>query len=105
MLETTVCYLAKSLSETKNIRVNSVGAGPLKTSASAGIPDYINNYLYAEALTLDKCALQTSEVASTLIFLLSELSKGINAQNIIIDKGMSSNYFDQDIVNKFSQSI
>ena len=33
--------------------LNSVNAGPLKTSASAGIPGYLVNYLYAEKLTYE----------------------------------------------------
>lgn len=103
MLETSVCYLAKSFSEFSKIRFNSVGAGPLKTSASAGIPDYIDNYLYSEELTLRKKNLETSEVANTITYLLTDLSSGINAQNIIIDAGMSSNYFDQKIVKKFTK--
>ena len=101
MLGAAVCYLAKSMSY-KNIRVNSVGAGPLKTSASAGIPGYIENYLFAEALTMRKEALKTTEIAETIKFLLSDISSGINAQNIIVDAGMNSNYFDQDIVKKFN---
>ena len=101
MLEVTACYLAKSLSKYQ-IRVNSVGAGPLKTSASAGIPGYIENYLYAEALTMRKESLKTQEVAQTISFLLQNISSGINAQNIIIDAGMNSNYFDQDIVKKYN---
>jgi enoyl-[acyl-carrier protein] reductase I len=103
MLEATVCFLAKSLSIQKNIRVNSIGAGPLKTSASAGIPDYIDNYLYSEALTMRKESLKTKEVANTALFLLSPSSSGINAENIIVDNGMNSNYFDQDIVKKFAK--
>ncbi len=98
MLENSVCYIAKAFSEFSNIRVNSIGAGPLKTSASAGIPNYIENYLYAEKLTLRKKNLGTSEVANTALFLLSDLSSGINAQNIVVDAGMSVNYFDQEIV-------
>ncbi len=105
MLETTVPYLAKSFSEFSKVRVNSVGSGPLKTSASAGIPDYIDNYLYSEALTLRKENLSTQEVANTIIFLLSPLSSGINAENIIIDAGMSANYFDQKIVKNFAKSL
>ena len=103
MLESTACYLAKSFSEFSNIRVNSVGAGPLKTSASAGIPDYIENYLYSQALTMRKDGLKTKEVANTIAFLLSPLSSGINAENIVIDLGMNSNYFDQDVVKSFSK--
>jgi enoyl-[acyl-carrier protein] reductase I len=103
MLETTVAYLAKSLSEFSNMRVNSIGAGPLKTSASAGIPDYIENYLYSEALTMRKDSLKTPEVANTALFLLSPLASGINAENIIVDCGMNANYFDQTVVKKFSE--
>lgn len=102
MLDATVPYLAKSFSETGRIRVNAVGAGPLKTSASAGIPNYIDNYLYAEALTLRKKALETQEVANTVAFLLSERSSGINATTVLVDAGMSCNYFDQEVVAKFS---
>lgn len=103
MLEATVPYLAKSLSLDSNIRVNAVGAGPLKTSASAGIPDYINNYLFAEALTLRKGALATQEVANTIVYLLSPRSSGINASTLLVDAGISCNYFDQEIVKKFNQ--
>ncbi len=103
MLDATVPFLAKSFSEFSNIRVNAVGAGPLKTSASAGIPDYIDNYLFAEELTLRKEALETQEVANTICFLLSERSSGINASTVIVDAGMSSNYFDQNIVKAFAK--
>jgi enoyl-[acyl-carrier protein] reductase I len=104
MLESTVCFLAKSFSEFSNIRVNSVGAGPLKTSASAGIPDYIDNYLYSSALTMRKEGLKTVEVANTITFLLSPMSSGVNAENIIVDLGMNSNYFDQDIVKTYAKN-
>jgi enoyl-[acyl-carrier protein] reductase I len=99
-LDATVAFLAKSLSEMSKARVNAVCAGPLKTSASAGIPGYVNNYLFAEQLTLRKAALKTEEVANTVLFLLSPASGGINATGIVVDAGMSCNYFDQDVVNK-----
>ncbi|MGD0280382.1 MAG: SDR family oxidoreductase [Smithella sp.] len=97
-LDATVAFLAKSLSEISKIRVNAVCAGPLKTSASAGIPGYVDNYLFAEQLTLRKAALKTDEVANAVIFLLSPVSSGINATGIVVDAGMSCNYFDQKIV-------
>lgn len=103
MLDASVAYLAKSLSKTSRIRVNAVGAGPLKTSASAGIPDYIDNYLFAEAMTLRKKALQTQEVANTVAYLLSEASSGINATTVLVDAGMSCNGFDQDVVKRFAR--
>ncbi|MFP5459363.1 MAG: enoyl-ACP reductase [Bacteriovoracia bacterium] len=102
MLDATVPYLAKALSTDSQIRVNAVGAGPLKTSASAGIPNYVENYLFAEALTLRKAALETQEVANTVAFLLSPRSSGINATTVVVDAGMSCNGFDQDVVKRFN---
>lgn len=104
-LDSTVAFLAKSLSESSAIRVNSVCAGPLKTSASAGIPGYVNNYLFAEQLTLRKKALKTEEVANTVVFLLSPMSSGINATGVVVDAGMSCNYFDQNVVNTVADHI
>jgi len=104
MLETTCAYLAKSFSEFSKVRFNSVGAGPLKTSASAGIPNYIENYLYSEELTLRKKNLSTEEVANTAAFLLTPLSSGINASNILVDAGMRANYFDQQVVKAHAKS-
>jgi enoyl-[acyl-carrier protein] reductase I len=97
-LDSSVCFLAKSLSGEKNIRVNAVGASLLKTSSSAGIPGYIEPYLYAEKATLRKKALQTEEVANIAAFLLSPRASGINAQTVVTDAGMSVNYFDKEIV-------
>ncbi|MBT3668375.1 MAG: SDR family oxidoreductase [Opitutae bacterium] len=97
-LDANVRYLAKSFSHDSETRFNSVNAGPLKTSASAGIPGYLVNYLYAEKLTFRKKALATTEVANLATFLLSPRSSGINGQGIIIDAGMGLNYFDGDIV-------
>lgn len=97
-LESAARFLAKSLSATSEIRVNVVGAGPLKTSASAGIPGYIESYLYAEKLTFRKRNLTTQEVADAAVFLLSERSSGINGTTLVVDAGLGRNYFDQEIV-------
>jgi len=99
-LDSTVCFLAKSFSSFSQVRFNSVNAGLLKTSASAGIPGYLDYYMFAEELTLRKKALLTREVANTVAFLLSPRSSGINAQGIIVDAGMSVNYFDKDIIKR-----
>lgn len=99
-LESMVRFLAKSFSADSEIRFNIVNAGPLKTSASAGIPGFLNNYLFAEKLTLRKRALQTNEVANTIAFLLSERSSGINGQPIVVNAGMDFNYFDTSVVDK-----
>ena len=44
--------------------------------------------------------MQTEEVANVAAFLLSPRSSGINAQRIVVDAGMSINYFDADLVRK-----
>lgn len=100
-LDSTVVFLAKSLGTDTRIRVNAVGAGLLKTSASAGIPGYIDSYLYAEQVTPRKAALKTEEVANTAAYLLSPRSSGINAQTLVVDAGMSINYFDRQLVRRF----
>lgn len=97
-LESSVRFLAKSFSATSAVRFNAVGAGPLKTSASAGIPGYIESYLYAEKLTFRKKNLETQEVANAVLFLLSERSSGVNGTTLVVDAGLGSNYFDQEIV-------
>lgn len=99
-LDSSLAFLTKSFSAFSQVRFNSVNPGLLKTSASAGIPGYLENYLYAEKVIPRGEALRTEEVANTAAFLLSNRSSGINAQNIIIDAGMSINYFDKEIVRK-----
>lgn len=97
-LDSSLCFLAKSFSAFSKIRFNAVAPGLLKTSASAGIPGYVDSYLFAEKATLRKKALTTQEAANLAVFLLSERSSGITAQTIVVDAGMAVNYFDKDIV-------
>ena len=80
-LDSSLVFLAKSFSQFSAIRFNAVGPSLLKTSASAGIPGYVDAYLYAEQATLRKRAVATEEVAAVVAFLLSRRSSGINAQN------------------------
>ena len=98
-LESSLAFLTKSFSHFSNIRFNSVSAGLLKTSASAGIPGYVDAYLYAEKVIPRGKALETDEVANTAIFLLSPISSGIAAQSLVVDAGMSINYFDQGVID------
>ena len=97
-LDSSLAFLAKSFSRFSQVRFNAVAPGLLKTSASAGIPGYVDSYLYAEQATLRKKAVQTTEAADVAAFLLSPRSSGINAQRIIVDAGMSTNYFDADLI-------
>jgi len=97
-LDSSLAFLAKSFSRFSNVRFNAVAPGLLKTSASAGIPGYVDSYLYAEQATLRKAAVRTDEVAHVAAFLLSPRSSGLNAQRLVVDAGMSTNYFDADLV-------
>lgn len=97
-LDSSLAFLAKSFSRFSEVRFNAVCAGLLKTSASAGIPGYVDHYLYAERAIPRKRALTTEEVADAAVFLLSPRASGINAQGIVLDAGMSINYFDPEIV-------
>ena len=97
-LDSSLAFLAKSFSRFSRVRFNAVAPGLLKTSASAGIPGYVDSYLFAEQATLRKQAICTEEVANAAAFLLSPRSSGINAQQIVVDAGMSINYFDEAIV-------
>lgn len=95
-LHSSVVFLAKSFAG--KVRFNAICPGLLKTSASAGIPGYLDSYLYAEKATLRKQGLETQEVANAVAFMLSPRSSGINAQEIVLDAGMGVNYFDKEIV-------
>jgi enoyl-[acyl-carrier protein] reductase I len=100
-LDSSLAFLAKSFSRFSRIRFNAVSPSLLKTSASAGIPGYIDSYLYAEQVIPRKAAVETQEAANVAAFLLSPRSSGINAQCLVVDAGMSINYFDADVVRRF----
>jgi enoyl-[acyl-carrier protein] reductase I len=60
----------------------------------------VDSYLYAEQVIPRKQALTTEEAANTVAFLLSPRASGINAQTLVVDAGMSINYFDREIVRR-----
>lgn len=97
-LDSSLAFLAKSFSTFSRVRFNAVAPGLLKTSASAGIPGYVDAYLFAEQVIPRGEAVKTEEAASVAVFLLSPRSSGLNAQKIVVDAGMSINYFDDRIL-------
>ncbi|MCF0233441.1 MAG: SDR family oxidoreductase, partial [Thermoguttaceae bacterium] len=99
-LDSSLAFLTKSFSAFSQIRFNPVAPSLLKTSASAGIPGYLDSYLYAERAIPRKEALKTEEAAAVAVFLLSPRSSGIAAQKVVVDAGMEINYFDKEIVDK-----
>jgi enoyl-[acyl-carrier protein] reductase I len=85
-LEATVRYLANDLGP-KNIRVNAISAGPIKTLASRGISG-LGEMLKAHAERAPlKRNVEPSEVGGTAAFLLSEAGSGITGEIIHVDCG------------------
>jgi len=85
-LECTVRYLAHDLGR-KNIRVNAISAGPIKTLAARGISglgDMLKSH--AERAPLQR-NVDVKEVGSTGVFLASEASSGITGETIYVDCG------------------
>ncbi len=85
-LEASVRYLAADLGH-KNIRVNAVSAGPIKTLAAAGISGFSSILsVYRERSPLRR-NVDTSEVADAAAFLLSDAARGITGEVLMVDAG------------------
>ena len=85
-LEASVRYLAADVGP-KNIRVNAVSAGPIKTLAAAGISGFSNILnVYPERAPLRR-NVESVEVAETAAFLLSDAGKGITGEVLMVDAG------------------
>lgn len=85
-LEACVRYLAADLGP-RNIRVNAISAGPIKTLAAAGIPGFsaILN-VYRDRAPLRR-TIEASEVGEAAAFLLSDAAKGITGDVLMVDSG------------------
>ncbi len=85
-LESSVRYLASSLA-TKNIRVNAISAGAIKTLAARGIGDLSKMMEHASNHAPMKRNVDPAEVGNTAAFLLSPLSSGITGEVMFVDCG------------------
>jgi enoyl-[acyl-carrier protein] reductase I len=85
-LESTVRYLAADLGQ-KNIRVNAVSAGPIKTLAAAGISGFSTILQVYRERTPLKRNVELSEVADAAVFLLSPASRAITGEVLMVDAG------------------
>jgi enoyl-[acyl-carrier protein] reductase I len=85
-LESGVRYLARELGD-RNIRVNGLSAGPVKTLAARGIGQFnIMLQTHAERAAL-KRNVTVEEVGDSALFLCSHLSSGITGEIIYVDAG------------------
>jgi enoyl-[acyl-carrier protein] reductase I len=85
-LEAAVRYLAADVGP-RNIRVNAVSAGPIKTLAAAGIPGFSNILrVYPEHAPLRR-NVEAAEVGEAAAFLLSDAGKAITGEVLFVDAG------------------
>jgi enoyl-[acyl-carrier protein] reductase I len=85
-LEANVRYLAADLGP-KNIRVNAVSAGPIKTISAMGIGGFSSILtVYRERAPLRR-NVDTSEVGDAAAFLLSDAARGITGEVLMVDAG------------------
>jgi enoyl-[acyl-carrier protein] reductase I len=85
-LEASVRYMAEDLGK-KNIRVNAVSAGPIRTLAAAGIGDFRYILKWNEYNAPLRRTVTTSDVGDSALFLLSDLSRGITGEILHVDSG------------------
>jgi enoyl-[acyl-carrier protein] reductase I len=85
-LEASVRYLAADLGE-KNIRVNAISAGPIKTLAASGIGDFRYILKWNEYNSPLRRTVTTDEVGDAAVYFLSDLSRGVTGEIHHVDAG------------------
>jgi enoyl-[acyl-carrier protein] reductase I len=85
-LEATVRYLAHDLGP-KNIRVNAISAGPIKTLAARGVSGISKMVDHHREFAPLRRATEQGEVGDTALFLVSNLGRGITGEVIYVDGG------------------
>jgi enoyl-[acyl-carrier protein] reductase I len=85
-LEASVRYMAEDLGK-KNIRVNSISAGPIKTLAASGIGDFRYILKWNEYNSPLRRNVTQTEVGNSALFLLSDLGSAVTGENLHVDAG------------------
>jgi enoyl-[acyl-carrier protein] reductase I len=85
-LEASVRYLAHDLGP-KNIRVNAISAGPIKTLAARGVSGISKMVDHHKEYAPLRRATEQGEVGDTALFLVSSLGRGITGEVIYVDGG------------------
>jgi enoyl-[acyl-carrier protein] reductase I len=85
-LEASVRYLASDLGE-RNIRVNAISAGPIKTLAASGIGDFRHILRWNELNAPMRRNVTIDDVGGAGLFLLSDLSSGVTGEVLHVDSG------------------
>lgn len=85
-LEASIHYIAYDLGD-KNIRVNAISAGPIRTLAAAGIGDFRQILGWTENNSPLGRNVTIEDVGKTGLYLLSDLSSGVTGEIIHVDSG------------------
>lgn len=85
-LEASVRYLANDLGD-RNVRVNAISAGPIKTLAAAGISGFSNILqVYRDRAPLRR-NVELAEIADAAVFLLGPASRAVTGEILFVDGG------------------
>ena len=85
-LEASVRYMAADLGE-KNIRVNAISAGPIKTLAASGIGDFRYILKWNEYNSPLRRTVTQGEVGNSALFLLSDMGSAVTGEILHVDAG------------------
>ena len=85
-LEASVRYMAADLGP-KNIRVNAISAGPIKTLAASGIGDFRYILKWNEYNSPLRRTVTIDEVGDSGLYLLSDLGRGVTGEILHVDAG------------------
>lgn len=85
-LEASVRYMAEDLGK-KQIRVNSISAGPIKTLAASGIGDFRYILKWNEYNSPLRRNVTIEEVGNSALYLLSDMGKAVTGENLHVDAG------------------
>lgn len=88
-LEASVRYLASDLGP-KNIRVNAISAGPIKTLAASGISGFGKILKQVEATAPLRRNVTIEEVGNVAAFMCSDLASGVTGEITYVDCGFST---------------
>ncbi len=88
-LEASVRYLAENLGP-RGIRVNGLGAGPIKTLAASGIKDFGKLLAMGAAAAPLRRNVTIDDVGNVAAFLLSDLASGMTAEITYVDGGFNA---------------
>ena len=85
-LEASVRYLAYDLGP-RNIRVNAISAGPIKTLSASGVMGFRKMYKYFPKVAPLRRHVTQEDIGRTAAWLLSDWSAGVTGEVVYVDAG------------------